>query len=177
MLRTIIILIVVSLTMLSCNSGESLQKYFVEKSSDSDFVSVDIAPSVLNVDMSKLSESEVKSYNRFKRINILALINTDSLNSKYDSEKLQIKSILKQEKYQELMKFGSGKNGFSVSYVGEDDKIDEIILFGNALESGFVVVRVLGNNMTSNDIMNLMSVIKNSDVKMEELDRLKNLIK
>ena len=41
------------------------------------------------------------------------------------------------------MKFGSGKEGAQISYVGTDDHIEEFVIFANKSDNGFAVVRVL----------------------------------
>jgi len=75
------------------------------------------------------------------------------------------------------MKFGSGKDGASVSYVGSDDNIKEFVIFANRKETGFAVVRVLGEDMNPNNIMTLMSVLQNSKIDMEQLKPLEQLLK
>jgi hypothetical protein len=45
------------------------------------------------------------------------------------------------------MKFASGKEGASVSFVGTDDHIEEFVFFANKEENGFAVVRILGKDM------------------------------
>jgi len=71
----------------------------------------------------------------------------------------------------------TGKDGASISYVGTDDNIEEFVVFANRKESGFAVVRVLGKNMTPNNIMTLMSVLKESKIDMEQLKPLQQLVK
>ncbi len=52
----------------------------------------------------------------------------------FEAERAKVNSILKDEKYQQLMKFGSGKEGASVSFVGDDEHIDEFVFFANKKE-------------------------------------------
>jgi hypothetical protein len=44
------------------------------------------------------------------------------------------------------MKYSSGVEGASVSYVGTDEHIDSF-LFANSKDAGFAVIRVLGTDM------------------------------
>jgi len=85
--------------------------------------------------------------------------------------------ILKDKKYQQLMKFGSGKEGASVSYVGSDEHIEEFVLFANKKETGFAVVRILGKDMNPNNIMTMLSVLKESKVDLEQLKPLQEMFK
>ena len=73
------------------------------------------------------------------------------------------------------MKFGSGKEGASVSFVGTDDNIEEFILYGNQKDKGFAVVRVLGNKMNPTSIMEMISILKDSNFDMEQLKPLQQL--
>ncbi|MFB9077106.1 DUF4252 domain-containing protein [Flavobacterium procerum] len=165
------------LTMVSCNSEPSLQKYFVENSEKKDFIALDISPDILNVEKTKLSAEQSEALNSFDKMNILAFKADQNNQAQFETERAKVKAILKDPKYQELMKFGSGKDGASVSYIGSDDNIKEFVIFANKKENGFAVVRVLGNNMNPNNIMTLMSVLQQSKIDMEQLKPLQQLIK
>lgn len=165
------------LTFVSCNSEPSLQKYFVENTDKKDFIAIDVSPSILNLEATKLSAEQKEAVNSFDKMNILAFKANDKNQAEFEIERKKVSAILKDPKYQELMKFGSGKDGASISYVGPDDNIKEFIVFANRKENGFAVVRVLGNNMNPNNIMTLMSVLKESKIDMEQLKPLQQLIK
>ncbi|MFD2939915.1 DUF4252 domain-containing protein [Flavobacterium notoginsengisoli] len=165
------------LTLVSCNSEPSLQKYFVENSEKKDFIALDVSPNILNVDKTKLSTEQNEALNSFDKMNILAFKADQNNQTQFETERNKVKAILKDPKYQELMKFGSGKDGASVSYVGSDDNIKEFVIFANRKENGFAVVRVLGENMNPNNIMTLMSVLQKSKIDMEQLKPLEQLLK
>ncbi|KAF2514306.1 DUF4252 domain-containing protein [Flavobacterium foetidum] len=165
------------LTLVSCNSEPSLQKYFVENSEKKDFIALDISPDILNIEKTKLSAEQNEALNSFDKMNILAFKADQNNQTQFETERAKVKAILKDPKYQELMKFGSGKDGASVSYIGSDDNIKEFVIFANRKENGFAVVRVLGNNMNPNNIMTLMSVLQKSKIDMEQLKPLQQLLK
>jgi len=165
------------LTLISCNSEPSLQKYFVENTENKNFIALDISPNILNVDKTKLSTEQTEALNSFDKMNILAFKANDKNQALFETERSKVKTILKNPKYQELMKFGSGKDGASVSFVGTDENIEEFIIFANRKENGFAVVRVLGKDMNPNNIMTLMSVLKQSNIDLEQLKPLQELVK
>lgn len=138
---------------------------------------MDISPNILNVDKAKLSAEQNEALNSFDKMNILAFKANQNNQTEFEAERNKVKTILKDPKYQELMKFGSGKEGASVSYVGSDDNIKEFVIFANRKENGFAVVRVLGEDMNPNNIMTLMSVLQNSKIDMEQLKPLEQLLK
>ncbi|TDP00661.1 DUF4252 domain-containing protein [Flavobacterium sp. 245] len=169
--------IIALLTLISCNSEPSLQKYFVENTEKKDFIAIDVSSNILNVDKAKLSAEQTEALKSFDKMNILAFKATDKNQAEFETERTKVNAILKDPKYQQLMKVGSGKDGASISYVGTDENIEEFVVFANRKENGFAVVRVLGKNMNPNNIMTLMSVLQKSNINMDQLKPLQQLIK
>jgi hypothetical protein len=95
----------------------------------------------------------------------------------YEVESQKITQILKDETYQQLMKVGSGKDGATISFVGDEDDIDEFVVFAKRKENGFAVVRILGNDMNPNNIMTMLSVLKEAKIDTAQLAPLKDLLK
>ncbi len=165
------------LFLTSCDSKPSLQKYFVENSENKNFITLDISPSILNTDKTKLSVEQNKALQSFDKMNILAFKLNDKNEAQFEAERAKVNTILKEEKYQQLMKFSSGKEGASVSYVGSDEHINEFVLYANKKEAGFAVIRILGKDMNPTNIMTLISVLKSSNIDLEQLKPLQGLIK
>lgn len=177
-MKTISIYAVLALLLLvGCNSEPSLQKYFVENSENKDFIAVDVSPSILNVDASKLTADQAKALRSFDKMNILAFKRNDKNQAQFEAERSKVNTILKDKKYQQLMKFGSGKDGASVSYVGDDEHINEFVVYANKKENGFAVVRVLGKDMNPTSIMNMISILKESNLDLEQLKPLQEMMK
>ncbi|HEY4618073.1 MAG TPA: DUF4252 domain-containing protein [Flavobacterium sp.] len=166
-----------SVLLMSCNSGPTLQKYFVKNTENKNFIAMDVSPSILNVDETKLSVEQNNALHSFDKMNILAFKLNEKNKDQFDVERAKIDVILKDPKYQQLMKFGSGKQSASISYVGSDEHIEEFVLFANRKETGFAVVRVLGKDMNPTNIMTMLSVLKESKVDLEQLKPLQELIK
>ena len=108
-------------------------------------------------------------------MNILAFKLNDSNKAQFETERNKVNAILKDPQYQQLMKFSKGKEGASVSFVGTDEHVDEFVLYANKKENGFAVIRVLGNDMNSTNVMTLLSVLKQSNIDIEQLKPLKEL--
>lgn len=165
------------MSFIACEKEPSLQKYFVEKTESTDFISVDMSPSILNIKPDALSIEQQEALKTFKKMNILAFKINEENKTKFDGERTKVKEILKNEKYQELMKFGSGKEGASIYFVGKDDAIEEFVLYGSKDENGFAVVRILGDKMNPEDLMTLLSALQKSDIDMEQLKPLEGIFK
>ncbi|MBA4134052.1 MAG: DUF4252 domain-containing protein [Flavobacterium sp.] len=174
---TIFTAVLFSLLLLSCSNEPSIQKYFVENSGKKDFIALDISPSIINIDKSKLTPEQQTALNSFEKMNVLIFKSNGKNETQYQSETQKVGDILKDETYQELMKIGSGKDGASVSFVGDENDIDEFIFFAKNKDNGFAVVRILGNDMNPNNIMNMIGILQIANVDMEQLKPLQGLLK
>lgn len=168
--------LIVSILLSSCNNEPTLQKYFVENTDNKNFIALDLSPSVLNIDATKLSADQNAALKSFDKMNILAFKLNDKNKAEFETERTKVNEILKDKKYQQLMKFGSGKDGFSVSFVGSDEHIEEFVLFANKKENGFAVVRILGKDMNPTGIMTMMSVLQKLNINLEQLKPLQQLL-
>lgn len=167
----------IALLLFSCSNEPSLQKYFVENSEKKDFIALDISSSILNLEKTKLSAEQKTALESFDKMNILAYKLDKNNQAEFKAESDKISTILKSEKYQELMKIGSGKDAASVSFVGDENNINEFILYAKKQDNGFAVVRILGKDMNPNNIMTMLSVLKSSNIDMEQLKPLQDLMK
>ncbi|MFV8367707.1 DUF4252 domain-containing protein [Flavobacterium sp. XS1P27] len=169
--------LLLSLFLVSCNSEPTLQKYFVENTENKNFIALDVSPNILNVDKTKLSIAQSDALKSFDKMNVLAFKLNDKNKAEFETERAKVNLILKDKKYQQLMKFGSGKEGASVSFVGTDEHIEEFVFFANKKESGFAVVRILGKDMNPTNIMTMMSVLQQSNIDLEQLKPLQEMFK
>lgn len=167
----------VLLLLTSCNNEPTLQKYYVENSGKKGFMTIDVSSSIINVEKTQLTPEQKKALESFDKMNILAFT-SDSINgAEYDAESKKVTEILKGKDYNELMKIGSGKDGASVSYVGDENHINEFVFFAKRKENGFAVVRVLGNDMNPNNIMNMITLMQKANINLDQLKPLQGLIK
>jgi hypothetical protein len=172
-----IVLFISIIFVSSCETKPTLQKYFVKNTESADFVAVDIAPSVINIDKAKLTLDEKAALASFDKMNILAY-KTDSTHfEKYDQEIKEVKLLLKDQNYQQLMKVGSGSDGAVIYFVGDATHIDEFVVLASKKENGFAVVRVLGDDMSPTHIMNMMQLLRKTDIKLDQLKPLQELMK
>ncbi|NHM04656.1 DUF4252 domain-containing protein [Flavobacterium celericrescens] len=176
-MKKLFVIVVSSILLWSCETKPTLQKYFVKNTESSNFVSVDLAPSIINTEKVTLTTAEKEALQSFEKMNILAFKTDSNDVANYDKEIKEVKSLLKDETYQQLMKVGSGNDGAAVYFVGEDEHIDEFVLLASKKENGFAVVRVLGNDMNPTHILNMLSLLKKSDMNLEQLKPLQELMK
>ena len=151
----------------SCDNEKSLQKYYVDNQQDSDFLAVDV-PTSLFTNNENLDADQKETLESIKKINVLAL-QKELDPQKYESEKVKLDEIFKDEKYQLLMKYGGGDKKAELYFTGKDDAIDELIVYGYDNERGLGVARVLGENMNPQKIMKMMKSFENGDVDVSGL--------
>lgn len=151
----------------ACNNQQSIQKYYVENQEDSDFLAVDV-PTSLFTNSENLDAEQKETLETIKKINVLAL-QKEVDPEKYESEKIKLDEIFKDEKYQLLMKYGGGDKKAELYFTGKDDAIDELIVYGYDNERGLGVARVLGENMNPQKIMKMMKSFENGDVNVSGL--------
>ncbi len=172
-----ILAVLAAALLCSCSDKQSLQRYFVDSSENKDFVVLDVTSTILNLDKAKLSSEQKTALESFDKLNILAFRKDSTNTAEFETESKKVNQILKAKEYQELMKVNSGTDIASVSFVGSEDNIKEFIFYAKRDENGFAVVRVLGEDMNPNNIMNLMSVLKESKIDLEQLKPLEGLMK
>ncbi|MBR9915061.1 MAG: DUF4252 domain-containing protein [Algicola sp.] len=177
-IKTIIKLLILVVTLQSCNQDLTLQSYYVDHELSPGFTSLDVPVSILNIDEEQLSEELKEAYESVEKLSVLAFLK-DSVNaSKMEVEIAKVQAILKDPKYEELMRGGNSTEGkFVIKCIGDGEDVDEFILFGNSEESGFAVVRILGDDMNFNKIMKLSSVLEEGDFQQGQLKQISNFFK
>lgn len=139
-----------------CNSSQSLQEYYIDNSENPNFISLDVPTSILNLQESDLDETQLKAYQSLRKLNLLAFKKTTDNAAEYTAEKAKVTAILKNKDYKELMKLNSDYGKGVITYLGEDDAIDEVVIYGSSEDKGFALIRVLGDDMNPAHIMQLM---------------------
>lgn len=163
--KHIVVMVLLVAIFFSCDQNPSLQTYFVDNQEKPNFLSIDVPLSMLKIDESKLTEEQKDAYNSVDKLNMLAYKKDSFDQTNYKMELSKVKTILDDQKYQELMRGGNSTEGkFVVKYLGDDDDIDEFILFGNSNDMGFAVVRILGDDMDANKLMQLSSVLQKGNI-------------
>ncbi|WP_142783543.1 DUF4252 domain-containing protein [Changchengzhania lutea] len=169
-IKYLLLTLIAAFTLESCNSGESLQTYFVDNQESGNFISQDIPLSMVKLDQSQFTEEQKEAYNSVSRLNFLGY-KSDSTNAEtFNAELSKVKAILKDDKYNDLMEFSDKGNKVIVKYIGDDDEADEVIVFGSSKELGFAIVRVLGDDMSPEKMATLVSALQTADFDTSQLE-------
>lgn len=162
----------------SCNQGPTLQTYYVDNELKPGFASFDVPTSFINVENVDMTAEQKEAYNSVDKLNVLTFLKEDTDADEYKLELEKVKTILKDPKYEELMRGGNSTDGkFVVKFLGEVDNIDELIIFGHANNKGFMIARILGDDMNAGKLMSLSSVLENAKFEDTNLNGLTDFFK
>ncbi|WP_299887431.1 DUF4252 domain-containing protein [uncultured Lacinutrix sp.] len=176
-LKTICYTLLLALAIVSCKDEGSIQTYVVDHQDRPEFLTLDLSPKMVDLSQAELSEEELEVYNSFEKISIIAYKTTNGDDESYTREFEKAKAVFKNEKYEELMEFSDSGFKFRVNTIGNDDTVDEFLVLASSRETGFAVVRVLGDNMKPEELYKLMDQMKNADVDGSQLDKLMDYFK
>jgi hypothetical protein len=170
-LNTTLVFVFSLFVLLGCDTKPTLQTYFVDHQEAPNFISMDVPISFLGVNDIQVTKTQKEAINSIDKLNMLGYsLKSGSLDI-YNEEVAKIKTLLKGENYNELMRLGNPKEGkIKISYTGDDDAMDELIVFGESKEFGFAIIRVLGDGMNVSKIMELGPIINKLDTKKMNVD-------
>lgn len=177
MKNTVLILVLLSLGLVSCENETSLQEFYVENQNDNQYLAFDIPASLLTGENSKFTPEQKATLETIRKVNILGFPKKAENEAAFEEEQEKLSRILKSDKYNLLMKYGGGNRKAELYYLGEEDAIDEIIVFGSDQEKGFGVARVTGDAMNPEDIIKLFKSIEEGDLNVQGLQNLNTMFK
>ncbi|MCG2460802.1 DUF4252 domain-containing protein [Flavobacteriaceae bacterium F89] len=160
----------------ACSSTQSLQEYYVDNSDNPNFISLDLPASLLNLDEVELTPEQRKAVQSLRKLNVLAFKKTADNGVDFEAEKAKVNAILKDDKYVQLMKLNSGFGKGVVKYLGDEDAIDEVVVYGSNDEKGFALIRILGDNMNPAYLTQLVQALQKSSYKGEGMEHLGDLL-
>lgn len=171
------ILVGAAVLLASCSSQQSLQEYYVDNSENPNFLSIDVPASILKMDGVDLTPVQKEAVESLRKFNLLAFKKNADNEAEYEVEKKKVREILKGDHFVELMKINSKYGKGVIKYLGDEDAIDEVIIYGDSDDKGFALIRVLGKDMNPAHIVQLMQAIQKSDYKGEGLGEIGDFLK
>lgn len=166
-----------AIVLASCSSQQSLQEYYVDNSENPNFLTIDVPASILKMDGVDLTPTQKEAVESLRKFNLLAFKKNSENEAEFEMEKKKVKEILKGDHFVELMKINSKYGKGVIKYLGDEDAIDEVIIYGDSDDKGFALVRVLGKDMNPAHIMQLMQAIQKSEYKGEGLGEIGDFLK
>lgn len=174
-LKVSMVVFVAAILTVACDTKPSLQKYYVDSKDNNAFISVDLPANIIELKDENVSEEVKNTLKTIKKVNFLALQVDENNQELFNTEKEKVAEILKNPDYKQLMRMKTADGNVTVNYLGTEDAINEVIIFGSDSKRGFALVRVLGENMNPADIMSMAQEIK-LDGNSQQLKQLSGLL-
>lgn len=163
------------LILLSACAGSeaSLQKYYIDSQDNKNFISVDIPASIIAL-KDDVPEEAREALASLKKMNVLAFRKNETNDAEYEVENKKVKEILKSNQFSELMRVKDKGRNIVIKYEGDEttESFDEVVVYASDKETGFALVRILGDDMRPEKIMKLMNSIQDVDGGSEGLKQL-----
>lgn len=175
MIKTVIklsvLLVLAVFAVTSCSSDKkSLQEYYVDNQENNDFVLVDVPASLISGSSAFLTKEQNEVLETIRKINIMAYPIKDATSINYQGEKTKLMSILAGDDYEELMKANSDEGSIRLYFKGEEEAIDEVIFFGAEDSKGFILARLLGDDMNISNMVKLAQSMETSDIDVSQFE-------
>lgn len=154
----------------ACQPSMTLQRYFVEKTEDADFLVMNIPLKMEEFFNDSMPDTTQETLESVRKINMLMFQNAKSKPEKMQQEIALVSQIFEQDRYQELMSFRSKNRQGALMVEGQLDAINEGILWYTGVDDVLIIVRFLGNQM---DPKNFGELLRNLDREAFE-DRLED---
>lgn len=172
------VMLLLAVAFISCNQGPTLQTYYVDNELQPGFSSFDVPTSVINLEEVDMTNEQRDAYKSVSKLNVLTFILNENNIEDYTVELEKVKAILKNPKYEELMRGSTDEGRFVVKFLGESEQsIDELIVFGSASDKGFMIARVLGDNMNAGKLLKLGDVLQKAKFEDSQIKELTGFFK
>jgi hypothetical protein len=143
--------------MVACSNDATIQTYYIDKSQSSDFISIDLPTSLFTAN-ADLTADERKTLDNLKKLNLLAFQVSEENQDMYYDELTTVQEILTNKKYSSLVTYNQGNQKIEFFAQENKDAIKEYIVFAHDNKLGFMVARVLGNNLDPNHMYEMMKL-------------------
>ena len=168
-MKRLFIILPIILGLVSCDNETSLQEYYVEHQNNNQFLAFDVPASLLTGENTALNPEQLATIETIKKVNILALRKNEKTEAIFEEEQERLSEILKNDDYQQLFRYGGHDRRAELYYRGEEDAIDELIIFGSDMEKGFGIARVTGDDMDPEAMIRLFKSFKDGELDLQGL--------
>lgn len=162
-MKTILSLCLCAIVLTSCQTN-SLQSYMVDHKSDENFISVDFSLKTFVDNFDNLDPEQKEVFEDINKVNFLAFKKNSSNDNDYTSKRQQLIEILSDEFSEgQLMSMNMDGNQVKMYADNIDKQVQEIVLFASNNDKGFLVARLLGDNLNPENFMKMAKMSGNMD--------------
>lgn len=151
-----------------CTGEAALQEYFVEQADNPNFITLDLPLNTFSSDsLTQKGRASLALESQLKSANILLFKSNASNLKELNAEVLRVQSILKHKDFQDLISLKSSKTNGVIKYVAQRGKVKEVIVFGSQSENGFVLIRILGNDIKPTSLLSVLQEMQSASSNSE----------
>ncbi|QTY28051.1 DUF4252 domain-containing protein [Flavobacterium sp. CS20] len=155
-MKTIITLCLSLLVLISCQTN-SLQTYMVDHKDDENFISLDFSLKTFIDNFEDLSEEQQSLFKDVRKVNLLAFKKDNTKEDYYVEKRTQLTTILSKEfSSQQLMSVNDKGRQMKMYADDLEDKVQEIVIYANDNSKGFIVLRLLGDDLNPSNFYKMM---------------------
>ena len=159
-MKAIVTSLIVALMLVSCQTN-TLQTYMIDSKEDDNFISVDFSLKTFVDNFDELPEDKRELFKDVNKVNFLAFKKNGSNHEQYKLKQTELSGILSNQfKDNQLMAVNSNDMQVQMYADNLDKTVEEIIVYANDAKQGFVVLRLLGDDLNP---ANFYKILKMSD--------------
>ena len=172
MRRVYFLLCIGLLLTTACESPKSLQRYYVEKTEDVDFLVFNLPIQPERFFSDSLEDSAKQTLQSIGKMNMLLYRADPEKPQKIEQEISTVQTILAQDRYQELMTIQSDSRRGGILFEGRIDAIDEGIIWYTGAEDAIVILRLLADDLDPKALLLLLNKLDREKLDKNLQDQL-----
>jgi cellobiose phosphorylase len=172
-MKNILSICLLAIVLVSCQT-KSLQSFMVDHKSDDNFISVDFSLRTFVDNFDDLPEEQKELFEDINKVNFLAFRKNEANSTSYSDKKEELLGILSTEfKGNQLMSVNAEEGLMKMYADSVEDKAEEIIIFASSDDKGFMVFRLLGDDLNPSNFYKMMSM--SDDMNFDSLAKMVDL--
>jgi cellobiose phosphorylase len=143
----------------------------VDHKSDDNFLSVDFSLRTFVDNFDDLPEEQKQLFEDINKVNFLAFRKNESNATSYTTKKTQLLEILKNEFEGKQLMSVNAEEGLMKMYADQiEDNAEEIVIFASSDEKGFMLFRLLGDDLNPGNFYKMMQM--SDDMNFDSLAKM-----
>ncbi|MBS3738951.1 DUF4252 domain-containing protein [Mesohalobacter halotolerans] len=172
-MKTTLTLCLSLFVLISCQTN-SLQTYMVDHKDDENFISLDFSLKTFVDNFDDFSEEQKNLFKDVRKVNILAFKKDNSNDKDYSEKRNLLTQILSEEfSKQQLMSVNDKGRQMKMFADNMDDKVKEIVIYANDNDKGFLLLRLLGDDLNPSNFYEMMKM--SDEMNFEDLAQMIDL--
>lgn len=148
----------------SCEPKMTLQRYFLSAQENPEFTLIEVPVSLLGPVSENLNAEQRQTLSSIKKVSVLLYRNLENVDF-IASQQLIINDFLASDGFQPLFSAKMKREAQATFMIrGDVNQIDEAVFFGYADDQGFILARILGNQMNPAAFMQLAESLEETNL-------------